>query len=121
MHFTDNEHGARSQIHVEITRQDTEQRPAISSSPVMAARPGYTHLTSPSHLPAGTSLAAPSAQYITFLKGGSLQGRKNDTGVLCVFLVYLKVKVYVRRISLIPFWFLDRVTSFAKHCSSPTL
>lgn len=101
MHFTDNEHGARSQVHVEITRQDAEQRPAIVGSPVMAAWPGYAHLTSPSHPPAGASLAAPSAPYTPFLKGGSLQGRKNDTGVLSVSLVYLKVRV--RRMSRICF------------------
>lgn len=65
VHLTDNEHRARSQIHVEITRQDTEQKPAITGSLVMAAWPGYTHLTSPSHVPVGTSLTASSALHTT--------------------------------------------------------
>jgi len=100
VHLIDNEHWARSQIHVEITRQDTEQKPAITCSLVMAAWPRDTHLTSFWHMPAGTSLTASSALYTAlFLKGGPLQGRKNDAHVPCAFLMYLKI--YAREI---PWW-----------------
>lgn len=76
MHLTDNEHRTRSQIHVEITRQDTERKPAIIGSHVIHA----------SNIPlaAGHSLTAPSALHRTAFTGGSLQGRKNDTDVPCV-------------------------------------